>query len=619
MGVGVSRVSLRVRRVGVAGCVVVACAVTGPAWGVANGSAAPEGEFSFAARVLVDEARSCSGVLVAPRWVLTSSTCFASGSAAPVQGPLPAGVRVVVGRTDVEGASREVAATDLVPHPERGVVLVRLARQVRDVPVASLAASAPAVGEQVRVAGYGRTAQEWRNEVLYAGEFQVESVSAIAVGIAGTAPDRVSLCKGDAGGPVVREGQEHPEVVAVVEATWQAGCLGEQETRNGARAVRTDGLGAWVAQVTRENPRGDLNGDGRSDLVALFGCASGEGTKSQMWRFLDVGGSQLPLRYWSGCTEGWSWETNKLLTGDFDGDGKSDLVSIYQESNTAVTMKLLLDAASGKGEWKPGWTGKSDGMGWAGVKAVVGDFTADGRDDIAFLYGFSDGRVALRLFDEVVRGNEVTFKQIWLDSAGVWDWDRTKLVVGDFNADGRSDITAVYWKADGDFEFRLMDAVATPTKEPTYRTVWTYGKNETDWERTTWKRFTPVAGDFTGDGVDDIAALYDSGGEETRLLLFDDVRGGGGLATMWSENDLGQAWDWNRTTLGTGDFNGDGRADIAAMVPDTRGEGSELRVAFDVATKKAPVPVVWRDDNESGGPVWEWERVKFAAVSAEAR
>src|SRR5204863_3937509 len=73
-----------------------------------------------------------------------------------------------------------------------------------------------------------------------------------------------------------------------------------------------------------------------------------------------------------------------------------------------------------------------------------------------------------------------------------------------------------------------------------------------------------AAGDFDGDGKTDIGSFYDYGSSTTRLWVWRGTQGGFAAPTViWD----GGANNWNlgQSRFVTGDFNGDGRADIGGL------------------------------------------------------
>ncbi|MEU6644294.1 hypothetical protein ABZ863_17310, partial [Saccharomonospora sp. NPDC046836] len=69
------------------------------------------------------------------------------------------------------------------------------------------------------VSGYGRTENQWVPDQAHTGDFTVESIDT-TVSLQGTA-DSTSICKSDAGAPVLSGGK----LVAVASLSHQAGCL----------------------------------------------------------------------------------------------------------------------------------------------------------------------------------------------------------------------------------------------------------------------------------------------------------------------------------------------------------------------------------------------------------
>ncbi len=242
-----------------AGLLVVAVAVSlagaAPSRAV-GGSAVTDGRYGFVAEISIgtgDGARACSGALVAPQWVVTARDCFAAG-AQPVTLGVPAtAATVTVGRLDLTTTAGHVSPVSyLVPHPDRDVVLAKLVTPATGVTPVPVAAAPAAAGEVLRMAGFGRTATEWRPDRLHAADFTVGTVSPAGLSVEPATAD-ATVCKGDAGGPALRDGAGGLELVGVHDESWQGGCLGNSaETRRGATETRVDDLAGWIRQTSSD-------------------------------------------------------------------------------------------------------------------------------------------------------------------------------------------------------------------------------------------------------------------------------------------------------------------------------------------------------------------------------
>jgi hypothetical protein len=115
-----------------------------------------------------------------------------------------------------------------------------------------------------------------------------------------------------------------------------------------------------------------------------------------------------------------------VATGDFNGDGRSDIV--LQDASTGNVAIWQLNAAG---------TAIASGAvigGAAGWNVITsGDFNGDGRSDIA-LQNASTGDVAVWLLNTT--GTAITSGAVLGGSGTAWK----VMGAGDFNGDGRSDL-----------------------------------------------------------------------------------------------------------------------------------------------------------------------------------
>ena len=272
---------------------------------------------------------------------------------------------------------------------------------------------------------------------------------------------------------------------------------------------------------------GDFNGDGYADL-AVGAPDSGTGTNAggvnvligsrtgltsvdnQMWMVADLLG--VPQRVDSQGGLGAA-----LSSGDFDGDGFADLAIASPAAGTVAAHVVVLLHGGAEGlEFRGSWLAR------AGSVLAAGDLNGDGRDDLvasASRGGGAGGEVAV--FYGSGTGLTAQGSQLWnRDSPGVQrtsignDEFGAALAIGDFDDDGFADL-AVGDPLEG-FDCvtpcGLAGAVivlrgsasgltADGNQHWSERTPGVPG----NYERKDLFGLALAAGDFDGDGADDLA------------------------------------------------------------------------------------------------------------------
>ncbi|MCX4990968.1 MULTISPECIES: FG-GAP-like repeat-containing protein [unclassified Streptomyces] len=302
--------------------------------------------------------------------------------------------------------------------------------------------------------------------------------------------------------------------------------------------------------------RHDYNADGRSDMADWYDYADGHDSVHSFATNSD-GTFASPKTGWTVGADNYAADHMKRLTGDFNGDGIGDVAAVYGYDSGAVALFT--------------WTGKGDGTFNAPFKSwnvpagswtfgrmtpYSGDFNGDGRDDVAVWYDYADKHDTVWTFTSTVRGGFNSPVSYWT-SANSWEQSRAKTVTGDFNGDGRDDLAAFYGYADGSEKIWTFSSTAAGKFVPV-----------SSWSATTWgdwARTTLHAGDFNGDGRDDVAAWYDYADGHDGIVAFPSTATGTFTSTYtaWSVA-AGSMWR-DHMKIVTGDFNGDGRDDFGAF------------------------------------------------------
>lgn len=304
--------------------------------------------------------------------------------------------------------------------------------------------------------------------------------------------------------------------------------------RGGFDAVETKAVSSNVSVVT-----GDFDGDGVLDLGYVDSGGGLYACKLTGGYFPDACGYLVGLGSIGGVSD------LKVLSGDVDGDGKSDVIryaggvlkvskeyknylggSVISLVDTDISSDWanaafnwafwignyngdnLADIVTYNGTNLVCWAGDS-GVGHAGkfVKAGSqvagmiqstgqgrvwpGDYNGDGLTDFMMYSGMSEGGFFKVWFGRGDCSFTETAKQI--NAGGPWDW--TMSWSGDYNGDGLQDLASYsagnfrFWMSRGDGTFKAVDQ----------------GNMGSGWAPTSsW------TGDYNGDGMTDLVSYKDA-------------------------------------------------------------------------------------------------------------
>lgn len=244
------------------------------------------------------------------------------------------------------------------------------------------------------------------------------------------------------------------------------------------------------------------------------------------------------LRNWAASLN-WCWgSAGQLLTGDFNRDGRADLLC----HRTTDGYKWIAYADRDGHYSGTGWEGNLGFCTESDQRLMLGDFNADGRMDM-MCHRQSDG--AKWIAHATTSG---TFTGItWSNTNLFWCFGSDQqLLLGDFNRDGRTDMLChqlsdgykwiAYATASGDFSGTSWDAPMNWCNHSTG---------------------SLLVGDFNGDGRSDLMCHDTASGYKWIAYA---TSSGNFTGTNW-EADLGWCSQPN-DQLVLGDYNGDRRTDL---------------------------------------------------------
>ncbi|WP_399224723.1 FG-GAP-like repeat-containing protein [Streptomyces sp. TRM49041] len=559
------------------------------------GAAVTDASYGFTANLHIgegDQTRACSGALVDAEWILTAAACFAAD---PVAGGTVAAGKpalktvATVGRNDLLGTGGQVAeVVELAPREGTDLVLARLAAPATGVTPVPLAATPVAQGEALKAAGFGRTKTEWRPEKLHAATFGVDAVADGTLSLTGaTAGD--AICAGDTGGPLLRQKSGGGfELVGINTRSWQGGCFGSSDTRTDAVATRTDGMRFGAALPAGQTLRaGDI-------LVSASARVAMRADGNLV--VTSVAGKVL----WSTGTAG-----NAGATAHFGTDGN-----------------LVVRSASGTTLWQSGTSASGgsaavlnsgdfvirDASGtavWSSNTAVRGDLDHDGRGDMSAWYDFPQGTDATYTFSGKADGSLSGYRKTYTSAVGQWGNEHMKRATGDFNGDGRADFMAIQGYGDSSVKLFISLGQADGTySEPTK--AWEVVPNHVTFHES---YMTPLAGDFNGDGYDDVAIWnVDRTTGVTKLWTLTS-NGKGGVVRLIPSEWSGPKGTWlaSRSKFVTGDFDGDGRDEVGLLYG--QGDNSIRTYVFPTTTEGVfTTPSTWWTG--PAATTFDWNRAK---------
>jgi RHS repeat-associated protein len=336
----------------------------------------------------------------------------------------------------------------------------------------------------------------------------------------------------------------------------------------------------WLDGVSLVGQQGDFNGDGRPDMAWVSGCnvilklSTGSGFSSQTWPIANCSG-----QVGTGTNQGYA-------TGDFDGDGKTDIAVFSGAGVTGVgywaANVLISNGSNGftNQQWTQSGTQTSRySQSDKGLEFKTADFDGDGRADVVVQGKTTTGTRSCPLA-YLNTGSDLQSMSSGLPTSGC---SAVHMVILDVNGDGKSDLISFghlnyNYSAGGSSTATVNFTLQRSTGSGFVRTsgsvqipcntgLCTSSLQPSD---PTWLR-----ADINGDGKSDLVAIYGKAsidptdgslGTATGLNILPLLSNGKGFVAQTVISNAGRQdgaiGDWV-----AGDFNGDGRDDLAVAEP----------------------------------------------------
>lgn len=141
---------------------------------------------------------------------------------------------------------------------------------------------------------------------------------------------------------------------------------------------------------------------------------------------------------------------NRVASGDFDGDGHSDMLVAYQNANGTFDFRVSSHATS-TFAWR--YTSGSFSLSRVAGRLVAGDWNADGKDDVAVAYDNGNGTFGLYRWTST--GSGFTSYAPWKSGSFYLSNVGDRMVAGDWNADGKDDVIMAYQNSTGSFTYHV--------------------------------------------------------------------------------------------------------------------------------------------------------------------
>jgi hypothetical protein len=116
----------------------------------------------------------------------------------------------------------------------------------------------------------------------------------------------------------------------------------------------------------------DFDGDGKIDVGILYDYGNND---TAVLVFANTGsGFAAPSVWWNSGAGNWAWGSSTPLVGDFNGDGKPDVMVMYDYGSSDMGLLLLPNTGTSFGTVQSWYRSRPGGINAGAAWPIVGDF-----------------------------------------------------------------------------------------------------------------------------------------------------------------------------------------------------------------------------------------------------
>jgi len=301
------------------------------------------------------------------------------------------------------------------------------------------------------------------------------------------------------------------------------------KTRNVMYGLATVGMmvflflpASLLGQISGADPlMGNYDIGNSSEVIMVWPETDGDQCNQKIFDFLGSNNIVIPkpLQSETGVNGIGGGMNTAVVSGDFDGDGRDDLIAAWETTDRAIVLSVP-EIDDGTLSWTTANTIRSDDNILSAhsprlIRLLAADLDADARKEVILAYWASDGSIKIQIYDSDESLNFVLKSEIANESLN-WDYlgDGSSLfdiAVGNFDYDcfdeivliGVSPVMPTHWSL-----FARIYDINPDTYAITSRAR--YGSIYEDASRPLYniRRLAVTAGDLNNDYFEDVAVCF---------------------------------------------------------------------------------------------------------------